>query len=120
MITNISLFTLYVADQDAAKAFYIDKLGFQEEFLYGEPTFYAGLERDSITIHLQAASVTKRQPGQGALNVFVTDVDALYEELKARGAKALGVPKDHDYGMRDFTVEDLDGNHLNFGMESRR
>ena len=22
--------------------------------------------------------------------------------------------------MRDFTVEDLDGNHLNFGMESRK
>ena len=30
MITNISLVTLYVTDQDAAKAFYIDNLGFVE------------------------------------------------------------------------------------------
>ena len=109
-----------VKDVMRSVAHYRDVLGFREEFLYGEPTFYAGLERDSVTIHLQAAGVTKRQPGQGALNVFVTDVDALYEELKARGARALGPPKDYDYGMRDFTVEDLDGNHLNFGMESRR
>ena len=30
MITNISLFTLYVTDQDAAKRFYVDVLGFEE------------------------------------------------------------------------------------------
>jgi catechol 2,3-dioxygenase-like lactoylglutathione lyase family enzyme len=30
MITNISLMTLYVTDQDESKAFYVDKLGFVE------------------------------------------------------------------------------------------
>ena len=29
MITNISLMTLYVTDQDAARDFYVDKLGFE-------------------------------------------------------------------------------------------
>lgn len=98
---------------------YRDVLGFQTEFTYGEPTFYAGVDRDGVTIHLQAAGETKRQPGQGALNVFVTDVDALYAELKARGARALDEPKDYPYGMRDFNVLDLDGNELCFGMESK-
>jgi hypothetical protein len=55
---------------------YRDALGFHTDFLYGEPTFYAGVERDGVSIHLQAASETKRQPGHGALNVFVADVDA--------------------------------------------
>jgi hypothetical protein len=32
------------------------------------------VERDGVTIHLQAARMTKRQPGHGAVNVFVTDV----------------------------------------------
>ena len=59
---------------------YRDALGFQIEFTYGEPTFYAGVERDNVAIHLQAASETKRQPGHGAINVCVTGVDALYEE----------------------------------------
>ena len=97
---------------------YRDVLGFHTVFTYGEPTFYAGVERDSVTIHLQAASATKRQPGQGALNVFVTDVDALYQELTSRGARTLNEPKDYAYGMRDFNVHDLDDNELCFGMES--
>jgi uncharacterized glyoxalase superfamily protein PhnB len=76
------------------------------------------VERDGVTIHLQAARMTKHQPGHGAVNVFVTDVDALYEELKSRGART-SEPKDYPYGMRDFEVSDLDGNQLSFGMESK-
>jgi uncharacterized glyoxalase superfamily protein PhnB len=97
---------------------YRDALGFHTDFLYGEPTFHAGVERDGVTIHLQAASETKRQPGHGALNV--TDVDALYQELKSRGARTLNEPKDYAHGMRDFDVHDLDGNQLCFGMESKK
>jgi uncharacterized glyoxalase superfamily protein PhnB len=99
---------------------YRDVLGFQTEFMYGQPTFYAGVERDSVIIHLQAASETKRQPGHGAVNVFVTDVDALYQELKSRGARTLSEPKDYPYGMRDFGLHDLDDNQLCFGMESKQ
>jgi uncharacterized glyoxalase superfamily protein PhnB len=99
---------------------YRNVLGFKVEFTYGQPTFYAGVERDNVDIHLQAANQTKRQPGQGAVNVFVTDVDALYQELKSRGARVLNEPKDYSYGMRDFDVNDLDGNHLCFGMESKQ
>jgi catechol 2,3-dioxygenase-like lactoylglutathione lyase family enzyme len=100
--------------------YFRDALGFHTEFTYGEPTFYAGVERDGVIIHLQAASETKRQPGHGAVNVFVTDVDALYRELTSRGTRTLNEPKDYPYGMRDFDVHDLDGNHLCFGMESKK
>jgi len=51
--------------------------------------------------------------------VFVTDVDALFQELKSRGARILSEPKDYPYGMRDFDINDLDGNQLCFGMESK-
>jgi catechol 2,3-dioxygenase-like lactoylglutathione lyase family enzyme len=96
---------------------YRDVLGFHTVFTYGQPTFYAGVERDDVTTHLQAASETKRQPGHGAVNIFVTDVDGLYEELKSRGAKLLKEPKNYAYGMRDFDINDLDGNQLCFGIE---
>ena len=39
---------------------YRDVLGFHTEFTYGQPAFYAGVERDGVIIHLQAASETKR------------------------------------------------------------
>jgi len=108
--------TLFVV-QDVLRSVehYRDMLGFRVEFTYGEPTFYAGVERDNVAIHLQAASETKRRPGHGAINVFVTGVDALYQELKARGARTTEEPADRPYGMRDFNVLDLDGNELCFG-----
>jgi len=112
--------TLFVV-QDVLRSVehYCDILGFHTQFTYGEPTFYAGVERDDLVIHLQAASETKRQMGQGAVYVFVTDVDALYQELQSRGARTLNEPKDYPYGMRDFNINDIDGNQLCFGMESK-
>jgi uncharacterized glyoxalase superfamily protein PhnB len=111
---------LVVQDVLRSVQHYCEVLGFHTEFTYGEPTFYAGVERDGVLIHLQAASETKRQPGHGALNVFVTDVDALYRELQSKGARTLKEPKDYPYGMRDFDIHDLDGNQLCFGMESKQ
>jgi uncharacterized glyoxalase superfamily protein PhnB len=111
---------LVVKDVIRSVEHYREALGFDTEFTYGQPTFYAGVERDGVTIHLQAASETKRQAGQGAVNVFVTDVDALYQELKSRGARILNEPKDYPYGMRDFDVNDIDGNQLCFGMASKQ
>jgi uncharacterized glyoxalase superfamily protein PhnB len=73
------------------------------------------VEGDNVTIHLQAASKTKRQPGHGTINVFVTGVDALYQELKSNGARTMEEPADRPYGMRDFDINDLDGNQLCFG-----
>ena len=98
---------------------YRDALGFTVTFQYGEPTFHACLCRDEVALHLLAAHETKRLPGNGGICVFVKDVDGVHAELAARGAKVIKPPQNYDYGMRDFDVIDLDGNHLTFGMESR-
>ena len=120
VVSLCSAATLFVVkDVLQSVEHYHDVLGFRTEFTYGEPTFYAGVERDAVVIHLQAADRTKRLPGHGAVNVFVTDVDALFQELKSRGARILREPKDYPYGMRDFDINDLDGNQLCFGMESK-
>ena len=100
-------------------AYYRDKLGFDVAFEYGTPTFYVGLCSGEVTLHLVAADQTPRQPGHGAVSIFVDDVDALHADLVKRGAKVLKEPKDYDYGMRDFDVADLDGNIIFFGMESK-
>ena len=101
-------------------AYYRDKLGFDVAFEYGKPTFYVGLCSGEVTLHLIAADRTPRQPGHGAVSIFVDDVDALHDELVKRGAKVLKAPKDYDYGLRDFDVADLDGNMIFFGMESKK
>jgi uncharacterized glyoxalase superfamily protein PhnB len=77
---------------------------------------YACLCCDEVALHLLAAVATKRLPGQGALCIFVRDVDRLYTELSRRGARLINRPEDRDYGMRDFDVVDADGNQVTFGM----
>jgi uncharacterized glyoxalase superfamily protein PhnB len=74
--------------------------------------------RDEVPPHLLAACRTKRLPGNGGICVFVKNVDGVYAELAARGAKVIKPPQNYDYGMRDFDVIDLDRNQLTFGMES--
>ena len=101
-------------------AYYRDKLGFDVAFEYGTPTFYVGLCSGEVTLHLIDAARTPRQPGHGAVSVFVDDVDALHAELVKRGAKVLKEPKDYDYGLRDCDVADFDGNMIFFGMESKK
>ncbi|MGX1324770.1 catechol 2,3-dioxygenase-like lactoylglutathione lyase family enzyme [Bradyrhizobium sp. USDA 377] len=105
-----------VSDIAASLAYYRDVLGFEVTFEYGQPPSYACLCRDEVGLHLLAASRTKRLPGHGGLCIFVRDVDKLYAEVSARGARLLNHPEDRDYGMRDFDVLDGDGNQLTFGM----
>ncbi len=107
-----------VSDIGASLAHYRDVLGFSTTFEYGDPTFYVCLCRDEIALHLIAARQTRRLPGNGAVCVFVRDVDAVHAELAERGANIVKPPQNYDYGMRDFDVLDPDGNQLVFGMGS--
>ncbi len=115
MRSSITVFT--VTDVSASAAYYRDKLGFDLAFEYGQPTSYVGLCSGEVQLHLIAASRTPRQPGHGAVSIFVDDVDALHADLVKRGAKVLKAPANYDYGLRDFDVADLDGNMLFFGMK---
>jgi catechol 2,3-dioxygenase-like lactoylglutathione lyase family enzyme len=112
LVGAATIFT--VRDLAASLAHYRDALGFTVTFQYGEPAFYACLCRDEVSVHLRASSGWP--PGNGAIAVFVKDVDALHDELIARGARVLKPPQNYAYGMRDFNVADLDGNQLTFGM----
>jgi len=47
--------------------------------------------------------------------VVVDDVDPLYERAKAAGAEIVMEPVDQDYGSRDFSVRDPEGNLWAFG-----
>lgn len=105
-----------VRDIAASRAHFRDVLGFDITFEWGTPLYYVCMCRDEVQLHLLAAGEKTRLPGNGALCVFVRDVHAVYEELKARGANILKPPQTWDYGMRDFDVLDLDGNQITYGM----
>ena len=116
---------LGVRDVRAAAAYYQDKLGFGCDPATGifEPTgesaVYAILERDGVVVHLQIRRrelPTDRERIESDAYFFVPDADALHREFERSGATILRGPLDGpSYSLRDFVVEDLDGNRLLFG-----
>src|SRR5262249_35848908 len=107
-----------VRDIAASTAHYRDVLGFDVTFEYSKTTFYVCLCRDDVNLHLISSGETERLPGNGAICIFVTDVDQLHRDLVARKARVVKPPQTYPYGMRDFDVLDPDGNQLVFGMET--
>jgi len=47
--------------------------------------------------------------------VYVEDVDAQYERAKAAGAEIIMDIRDMDYGAREYSLKDAEGNFWSFG-----
>jgi lactoylglutathione lyase len=121
MITRIQTVTIYVSDQDRAKAFYTQKLGFAER--RDEP-----MGPDSRWVELAPGngetSLVLMQPSPGmpgyelaksligswATFIFrVDDMNATCQELGGRGVEFQDAPSHQPWGWW-ATIKDPDGN----------
>lgn len=50
-----------------------------------------------------------------ALYVYVEELDAHYERARAAGAQIVSLPKDTDFGSREYHVRDVEGHLWTFG-----
>ena len=103
---------LAVADIGAAVEFYTEKLGFKLIFTWGEPPTFAGVNLGGKQIFLQKGTP---DPKGCFVYFLVDDADALHEFHRANGVEVAEPPGDRDYGIRDYSVRDLDGYYLTFG-----
>jgi hypothetical protein len=79
---------------------------------------YAFAHRDlHLTIHLARAEGDEL-PGQGALYLHCLDADRVAEEWR-RAKIAVDGPRDEDYGKREGSITDPDGNVIRFGSPIR-
>ena len=101
---------LPVADVERAQQHYRDALGFEIGWLY------PGNEIGAVSRRNVAIFFRKRTPPfEAAVHwVFADDIDATYEELKSSGANIIEPLEQKPWGLRQFTVEDLDGNRFYF------
>jgi catechol 2,3-dioxygenase-like lactoylglutathione lyase family enzyme len=103
-----------VSNLDTALKYYKDVLGFTEDFRFGH---YAGVKLGAVTLHLSAADDHPRPVGGSIVYIFCDAVDDYYGEIKGKEALVVFEPKNWPYGMRDFRVQDIDGNYLSLGCE---
>jgi uncharacterized glyoxalase superfamily protein PhnB len=116
--------TFFVADVRKSIRWYETVLGFRTAFVYeeaGQPASYAGVEWGSVRIHLAQCAP---QPGvvlKGACYLRLkSGIDELVASILRQGQPLVAALKTHDYGMREATVRDLDGNDVYIGQEDAR
>jgi lactoylglutathione lyase len=121
MISRIQSVTIYVSDQDSAKAFYTQKLGFKERMdaPMGLDSRWVELAPGSGETSLVLAKPVEAMPGYSlaksmigtwATFIFaVDDINATYQELSARGVEFQDPPSQQPWGWW-ATIKDPDGN----------
>lgn len=111
---------LFVRDVQASAGFFRDKLGFQIDFLYGEPPFYGSVSRGEACLHLRHvrepyfARAAAQEVSLILASIEVEHVRGLYEEYLARGVDMPQTLETQVWGGTDFYVRDPDGNVFSF------
>ena len=106
-----------VADIDHSIEFYTKKLGFDLEFRY--ENFYAGIIKDSCSIHLKSGKLSVEERKSKRENVdldivfSVEAVEDLYEEFVNKSVEIIQPLCDRPYG-KEFYIADPDGYILAF------
>ena len=101
---------LPVTDVERAQQHYRDALGFEIGWLYPGKEIGAA-SRGNVAIFFRK----KPPPFEAAVHwVFAEDIDATYDELKSSDANIVEPLEKKPWGLRQFTVEDLDRNRFYF------
>ena len=118
---------LAVRDMKKTIEFYRDSLGFNMVMAFpdADNPGYAELSKDGMALMFilakDCAIGSEEKLGVG-VNLYMQidgDIDEYYQELKKRGVKIAVDIADEPYGIRDFTVEDVNGYQLTFNQVSK-
>ena len=109
---------VFVADVEVSCQFFVETLGFTLRFKYGQPPFYALVQRDGARLNLRFVhQPVLRQEAERdllAASIPVENVKSLYLEYKTAGVPMHQILKKQPWGLQDFIVRDPDGNLIHF------
>ena len=115
---------LAVRNMKETVKFYTDSLGFKLGMCFPDASNpeYADLSKDGMVLmFIPAENHGISGEEKFGIGVYLymhidVDIDEYYQELKKKGVRIAVDIKDEPYGVRDFTVEDIDGYQLAFNQ----
>ena len=119
--------TLAVRNMKKTIEFYQNSLGFKIGMAFPDVNNpqYADLSKDGmILMFIPAENIgigSQEKLGTG-VNLYMQidgDIDEYYKELKEKGVIIAVDIKDEPFGIRDFTIEDVDGYQLTFNQVAK-
>jgi predicted enzyme related to lactoylglutathione lyase len=117
MIGYIHSTTVIVKDQDAALAFYTNKLGWEKRIdqdMGGNERFLTVAPKGAQT-ELVLGSPTMYGEGKGivsGISLVADDVEATYKDLSAKGVQFKSAPETMPWGTKATWFSDPDGNEF--------
>jgi catechol 2,3-dioxygenase-like lactoylglutathione lyase family enzyme len=112
---------LAVQNLQRSTDFWMTTLGFARDFGDGSDG-WSWLSRDGFAVGLGECANAPAASSLGdhsyVAYVTVDDVDALYDELRSRGADLRAAPITKPWGMREFALRTPDGHRMTFGTEA--
>lgn len=110
---------LVVPDVVATAEYYRDILGFNILGYWAEPPVYSMVVRDGVEIHFgkseqAGTSNATVRSGSFDLYVWVSDIEAIFQELHASGANIVEGPVKRIYDSTEVVVKDCNGFVLTF------
>ena|SRR5579875_1280546 len=121
MITRIATAHLFVSDYDRSKAFFVEKLGFEEQMdvPMGPDQRWVQVAPRGTETSLVLAKAAEGAPGYDQAKVMmgsfapfilaVDDMEATHRELTAKGVEFGDAPSKQEWGWW-ATIKDPDGN----------
>ena len=119
--------TLAVRNMKETLDFYKNSLGFKMGMAFPDANNpeYADLSKDGMVLMFIPAAnegiASNEKLGTG-INLYMEidgDIDEYYDELKKKGVRIAVDIKDEMFGIRDFTIEDINGYRLTFNQRSQ-
>jgi uncharacterized glyoxalase superfamily protein PhnB len=112
---------LVVEDVVKTAEYYRDTLGFSVLSYFAEPPVYAIVQRDGVEIHfgkVENGNISNQKVRSGSfdLYIWVSDIDAVFEELKSAGADVVEGPVKRVYDSVEVVVQDCNGYSLVFAV----
>jgi uncharacterized glyoxalase superfamily protein PhnB len=105
---------------DKSLQYYIEVLGFEFDFKYGDPAVYAGVKSGEAEIYftldphlLHAFDKKKINP---EVFIWVPDAVGLFNEHFINGAEIIEPIADRPWGSRQYVIRDINGYHLKFAQ----
>ncbi len=124
---KVTLFKLYVTDQNAARSFYVDKLGFEvaEDKRLGDYRWLLVKAPDNadFSINLEIAKTDEEKAlvghqaaAQPLFSICTDDANRDYQQMKRHGVQFEGEPVTMPYGT-GVMLQDLYGNKIYLNQE---
>jgi catechol 2,3-dioxygenase-like lactoylglutathione lyase family enzyme len=104
---------LYCEDVLVSLRYYVETLGFENRWDWGDPPSFGGVSKDGVELFF--CKEGQGNPGTW-LSLFVDNVDEYFDFIKSKGATIISPPQTMEWGIREMLVGDPDGHRIRFGQ----